>query len=187
MAAWSFTIIWPNALTSSRIPFWAASSPSFTSVMPPWAAASIKSLSAVESVVAAFARGTSMRSPTATRVMPSVADAELEMSFKNRVLSCSTACVDPVLVFISDCLVNVGLVLVLVLAWNLRRSRHKKLGEDLIALPGEGEIFFGESAFIMRGERQRHLVKTNINIRMVIDFLSFPVDSVDESDALQKS
>src|ERR1035437_7613058 len=68
MAAWSFTIIWPNALTSSRIPFWAASSPSFTSVMPPWAAARMKSLSAVESFVSALAHGTAMRSPTAIRV-----------------------------------------------------------------------------------------------------------------------
>jgi hypothetical protein len=29
-------------------------------------------------------------------------------------------------------------------------------GEDLIALPGKGEILFGDSSFIMRGEIQRH-------------------------------
>jgi hypothetical protein len=60
----------------------------------------------------------------------------------------------------------------------------EKLGENLIALPGKGEIFFSDSSFIMRGERQRHLVKTNINIGMVIDFLSFPGDPVDESDGV---
>ena len=32
----------------------------------------------------------------------------------------------------------------------------KNFGEDLIALLGEGEILFGESSFIMRGELQRH-------------------------------
>jgi hypothetical protein len=36
----------------------------------------------------------------------------------------------------------------------------------------------------MRGELQRHLVKTNINIRMVIDFLSFPGDPVDKINAV---
>jgi hypothetical protein len=49
------------------------------------------------------------------------------------------------------------------------------------------EILFGDSSFIMRGERQRHLIKTNINIRMMIDFLSFPSDTVDEGDAVQKT
>jgi hypothetical protein len=36
----------------------------------------------------------------------------------------------------------------------------------------------------MRGELQRHLVKTNINIRMMIDFLSFPGDPVDKINAV---
>ena len=44
-------------------------------------------------------------------------------------------------------------------------------------MPGKEEIFFGDSSFIMRGERQFHLVKTNINIRMMIDFLSSFGDS----------
>src|SRR5665647_3741117 len=87
-------------------------------------------------------------------------------------------------------LLLIALVILLVCFWfwgNLCRSRHKKLGEDLVALPGQGEIFFGDSAGIMRGELQRHLVKTNINIRMVIDFLSFPGDPVDKINALQES
>ena len=69
----------------------------------------------------------------------------------------------------------------------LRRSGHKEPGEDLIALPGEGEIFFGDSAFIVRSERQRHLTKTNVDIRMVIDLLGLPGDPVDKIDAFQKS
>jgi hypothetical protein len=36
----------------------------------------------------------------------------------------------------------------------------------------------------MRGKRQRHLVKADTDIRMVIDFLSFPCDPVDKIDAL---
>ena len=83
----------------------------------------------------------------------------------------------------SDCLINVNLLFVLVLAWNLRRSRRKNLGEDRIALPGKGKILFGDSSFIMRGELQGHLVKTNVDIRMVIDSLSFPGDPVDKVDA----
>lgn len=38
----------------------------------------------------------------------------------------------------------------------------------------------------MRGERQRHLVKTNINIRMVVELLRSLGDPVDESDAYQE-
>ena len=59
--------------------------------------------------------------------------------------------------------------------------------EDLIALPGQREILSGESAFVMRGQRQRHLVKTNINIRMVIELLRFPGEAIDECDAVQES
>jgi hypothetical protein len=61
-------------------------------------------------------------------------------------------------------------------------SRPGTLGEGLIALAGEEEILFGDSSFIMGGELQRHLVKTNVDIRMVIEFLSLPGDPVDESD-----
>jgi hypothetical protein len=71
----------------------------------------------------------------------------------------------------------------MVSAWNLRCSRHKKPGEDLIALPGKGEIVFGDSSFVMCGELQCYLVETNINIRMVIELLSFPNDPVDKIDA----
>ena len=39
----------------------------------------------------------------------------------------------------------------------------------------------------MRGELQRHLIKTNVDIRMVIAFLSFPGDLVDEIHAFQES
>jgi hypothetical protein len=59
----------------------------------------------------------------------------------------------------------------------------QKLGEDLIALPGKGEIFSGDSSFIVGGELQRHLVKTNVDVGMVIDFLSFPGDPIDKIDA----
>jgi uncharacterized LabA/DUF88 family protein len=51
-------------------------------------------------------------------------------------------------------------------------------------LPGQGEIFFSDSSFIMRRELQRHLVKPNVDIRMVIDSLSFPGDPIDKGDAL---
>ena len=57
---------------------------------------------------------------------------------------------------------------------------------DLVTLPGPDEIFFGESAFIMRGKRQHHLVKTNINIRMVIEFLRLLGDAVHEGEAVQE-
>ena len=50
------------------------------------------------------------------------------------------------------------------------RSGRQKSGEDLVALPGKGEIFFSYSPFIMRGQRQRHLVKTYVNIRLMIYF-----------------
>src|ERR1035437_8069279 len=84
-------------------------------------------------------------------------------------------------------LLLIVLVIMLVCFWfwgNLCRSRHKKLGEYLVALPGQGEIFSGNSSRIMRGELQRHLVKTNINIRMMIDFLSFPGNPVDKINAV---
>ncbi len=69
----------------------------------------------------------------------------------------------------------------------LRQSGREKFGADLIALPGEGEIFFGESAFIMRGEFQCHPVETDVDIRMVIDFLGFPGDPIDKIHAFQES
>jgi hypothetical protein len=69
------------------------------------------------------------------------------------------------------------------LDWSRRRSQHKKLGENPIAFPSEGEILFGDPTLIMRGQRQRHLVKTNINIRMVVDFLRSPGDPVDKINA----
>jgi hypothetical protein len=53
-------------------------------------------------------------------------------------------------------------------------------------LPGEGEIFFGDSSFIMRGELQRDFVKANINIRMVFQFLGLLGDSTHKSDAHQE-
>jgi hypothetical protein len=61
------------------------------------------------------------------------------------------------------------------------------LGQDLVALPGEDEILFCDASFIVRGEAQRHFVKANINVRMVIDFLSFPGDPVDKVHAPQES
>jgi hypothetical protein len=39
----------------------------------------------------------------------------------------------------------------------------------------------------MRAELQRHLVKTNVDVRVVIDFLSFPGDPIDKRDASQES
>ena len=70
----------------------------------------------------------------------------------------------------------------LVLVWNLRWSQSGTLGKGLIALAGKEKILFGDSSFIMGGELQRDLVKTNVDIRMVIEFLSLPGDPVDESD-----
>ena len=39
----------------------------------------------------------------------------------------------------------------------------------------------------MRCERQCHLVKLDINLRMMIDFLRIPRDVIDESETVQKS
>ena len=61
-------------------------------------------------------------------------------------------------------------------------SRPGTLGEGLIALAGKGKILFGDSSFIMGGELQRHLAKANVDIRMVIELLSFPGDPVDKID-----
>jgi len=63
------------------------------------------------------------------------------------------------------------------------RSRPGTLGEDLVALAGKGDIFSGDPPFIMSGELQCHLIKTNIDVRMVIEFLSPPGDPVDKIDA----
>ena len=66
-------------------------------------------------------------------------------------------------------------------------SARKKLVVDLITLLGQREVLCGDSAFIMRGELQRHFVKTNINIGMVIEFLRFLGDAINEGDAAQES
>jgi len=39
----------------------------------------------------------------------------------------------------------------------------------------------------MRRECQRHLVKLDINVRMMVDFLRIPRDAIDESKTVQKS
>jgi hypothetical protein len=65
-----------------------------------------------------------------------------------------------------------------------RSSGREMSGEDFIALLGQREILLGEASFIMRGKLQRHLVKTNLDIRMVIHFLRLPGDPVDKIDAL---
>jgi hypothetical protein len=65
-------------------------------------------------------------------------------------------------------------------------SRHKKLSEDLVALPGQGEIFFGKPAFVMRGERQRHLVITDVNVGMVIELLRPLGDAIHKGEAVQE-
>ena len=57
-----------------------------------WVTAMIKSWSDVMTVVAAVARG--IRSPTANSVMARMAEPEMEMPLKNRILSCSTVCRD---------------------------------------------------------------------------------------------
>jgi hypothetical protein len=54
-------------------------------------------------------------------------------------------------------------------------------------LPGKSEIFFGDAAFIVRGERQRHLVITNINVGMMVELLSQFGDAVDEFNAIKES
>jgi hypothetical protein len=59
--------------------------------------------------------------------------------------------------------------------------------EVLVALPGNGEIFFCDSAFVMRGERQRHLVETDFNVGMMVHFLGALGDAVDKSDAVQET
>lgn len=73
------------------------------------------------------------------------------------------------------------------LAGNLRWPRDGQPGIDLITLAGEGEILFGDSPFIMRGERQRHLVKTDVNVRMMIVFLSLFGDPPHKGDAGHES
>jgi hypothetical protein len=63
-------------------------------------------------------------------------------------------------------------------------SHHKfiflQFREDLIALPGKREIFFCNSSLIMGGESQRHLIKTDVDIRMMIAFLSSLCDAIDK-------
>ena len=69
------------------------------------------------------------------------------------------------------------------LAGNQPWLQCEKPEEDFIALPGQGEILFGDSLFFVRGERQRDLIKTNINIRVMIELLSIPGDAVDKGNA----
>ena len=61
-----------------------------------------------------------------------------------------------------------------------------RLGEDLVALLGQDKIFPGESAGVMRGKCQLHLVIPNIYVRVVIELLSLFGDPVDEIEAAQK-
>jgi hypothetical protein len=63
----------------------------------------------------------------------------------------------------------------------------QKLEEDFIALPGSGEILFSDPSGIMRGERQRHLFKTNINIWIMIEVLGYTGNAVDEGNTVQES
>jgi hypothetical protein len=70
-------------------------------------------------------------------------------------------------------------------------SRHRRLFlpccEGHIALPRQREVFSGNAAFIMGGERQRHLVETNVDIRMMLHFLRALRDAIDKMYALQES
>ena len=66
-------------------------------------------------------------------------------------------------------------------------SRRSEFGKIRVALAGQGEILFCESSGIVRGERERHLVKTNINVGMVMELLGVLGRAVDQRDALQKS
>lgn len=69
-------------------------------------------------------------------------------------------------------------------------SRHRCLflpcGESHIALPRQREVFSGKAAFIMGGERQRHLVETNVDIRMMLHFLRALRDAIDKMYPLQE-
>ena len=56
--------------------------------------------------------------------------------------------------------------------------------KNLVALLGQREIFFSDSAFVMRGKRQRHLIKTNIYIGMVVHFFSIHSDTINKDDAV---
>ena len=69
------------------------------------------------------------------------------------------------------------------------RTGHgaKKLGENLVALPGEGEVFFGEAALVMRAELQGHLVEADINVRMVIGFLGLLCHPVNKRNCVRES
>lgn len=65
-------------------------------------------------------------------------------------------------------------------------SRLLKLVEDPVKLFGQREIFFSESASIMRGKRQLHLVVADIQVRMVVELLSLFGDAIDEVKAVQE-
>src|SRR5450756_2342790 len=88
--------------------------------MPPWAAASMKSLSAMGDVVSVFAHETTKTSPTSAKAMPSLAATERAMSLGNGAWFCFTGCFDSVGVFVSDCLVNVGCSFKLAAGFQLR-------------------------------------------------------------------
>jgi hypothetical protein len=71
--------------------------------------------------------------------------------------------------------------------WQSELIEMQKTEEDLIALPGNGEILFSDPASSLRGERQRHLVQTNINIWIMIEVLSYTGDAVYEGNTVQES
>jgi hypothetical protein len=62
-----------------------------------------------------------------------------------------------------------------------------KFRENCVAMPGEQKILFGDAAFIMRGELQRHLVEANVYFRMVVQLLRLLGDMIDEGNALPEA
>jgi hypothetical protein len=61
--------------------------------------------------------------------------------------------------------------------------KAQSIWQDLVALARKQEIFFRNPSLVMRGEGQRPFVKANVDIQMVIAFLSFSRDPVDKADA----
>jgi hypothetical protein len=66
----------------------------------------MKFRSAVETVMAAFARGTDMRNDAASNSVPSVAATDRTMNLKNREWSCSTVRGASMFVFIIEVVVT---------------------------------------------------------------------------------
>src|ERR1035437_9330184 len=130
----------------------------------------MKLSSAMESFVAALAQGTA-RNPTAIRATPSLAATEPMMSFGKRALKCSTACFDPVLVFIIFNFVNFALLLVL--TWNRSWSQHQKFGNELVALTGRDEIWFFNTYRVgccLRSFRREKALATATGCRFLHNF-----------------